>query len=110
MDLNDKKILLGLKIKSFRKEKGYTQEKLSEVLSMDISALSKIENGKCFPSLETICKFMEVLKVCPNSLFDFILNDTKNNNIEDDIALEKVRQLSHKDKIKVLKFIELIKN
>ena len=110
MNLNDKKILLGLKIKGFRKERGYTQEKLSEVLSMDISALSKIENGKCFPSLETICKFMEVLKVSPNELFDFVVDENLDKNIEDDIVLEKVRQLSHKDKQKILKFIELIKN
>ena len=110
MNLNDKKILLGLKIKSFRKEKGFTQEKLSELLSMDISALSKIENGKCFPSLETICKFMEILNIAPNDLFDHVLAEPKNSNIKDDIVLEKVRQLSYKDKQKILKFIELIKN
>ena len=110
MDLNDKKILLGLKIKSFRKEKGYTQEKLSEVLSMDISALSKIENGKCFPSLETVCKFMEMLDISPNDIFDFLSKKVKSRNINDDITIEKVKQLSPKDKQKVLKFIELIKN
>ena len=49
MNSEDKKNLLGLKIKGFRKQNKYTQEKLSELLSMDISALSKIENGKCFP-------------------------------------------------------------
>ena len=110
MDLKNKKILLGLKFKYFRKQKGYTQEKLSEVLSMDISALSKIENGKCFPSVETICKFMEILEVSPNDIFDFLSKKMKSKNINDDIAIEKVRQLSAKDKQKVLKFIDLIKN
>ena len=108
MNLEDKKSLLGLKIKSFRKLKGYTQEKLSEVLAMDISALSKIENGKCFPSVETICKFMETLEINPNEMFDFLSKSSK-NALKEDMIVEKVRQLSYKDKEKVLIFIDLIK-
>jgi len=107
MNLEDKKNLLGLKIKGFRKQNKYTQEKLSELLSMDISALSKIENGKCFPSVETICKMIEMLKI---EMFDFLSFTNKKTQIQEEIVLEKVRQLSFKDKQKVLKIIEIIKN
>jgi len=110
MNLEDKKNLLGLKIKGFRKQNKYTQEKLSELLSMDISALSKIENGKCFPSVETICKMIEMLKIEPNEMFDFLSFANKKTQIKEEIVLEKVRQLSSKDKQKVLKIIEIIKN
>ena len=109
MNLEDKKYLLGLKIKGFRKKKNFTQEKLSELLSMDISALSKIENGKCFPSMETVCKMIEMLKISPNEMFDF-LNFDKSQELKDEIIIEKIRQLSHKDKQKVLKIIEIVKN
>lgn len=109
MNLEDKKTLFGLKIKKYRKDKGYTQERLAEVLLMDISGLSKIENGKCFPSLETICKIMSVLEIEPNVMFDF-LKFEKNRDVKDEIVIEKVKQLSSKDKQKVLKFIEIIKN
>ena len=49
MNFKNEKFLLGLKIKNFRKNQPYTQEQLSEALGMDVSALSKIENGKSFP-------------------------------------------------------------
>ena len=76
---------------------------------MDVSALSKIENGKCFPSLETLCKIMKTLKIKPDELFDFI-NYKEQSKIENDIVLEKVKMLSVKDKKKVLTFIDLIKD
>ena len=87
MDFQDRKALLGLKIKNFRKQKGYTQEKLSEVLSMDVSALSKIENGKCFPSIESVCKIMETLKISPNSVFDFVLS-FDDESLKSDIVID----------------------
>ena len=108
MDLNDRKYLLGLKIKTFRKQKSYTQEKFADILGMDISALSKIENGKCYPYLSTIFKMIETLDVSPNELFDF-LNVSNSLKLKDDIVIEKVKQLSQKDKQKVLKFLDLIK-
>ena len=108
MDLNDRKYLLGLKIKTFRKQKSYTQEKFADILGMDISALSKIENGKCYPSLSTIFKMIETLGVSPDELFDF-LNVSNSLKLKDDIVIEKVKQLSQKDKQKVLKFLDLIK-
>lgn len=109
MNFKNEKFLLGLKIKNFRKNQSYTQEQLSEALGMDVSALSKIENGKSFPSVETLCKLMKILKIRPDDLFDFI--DYKDSSkIENDIVAEKVKMLSSKDKQKVLTFINLIKD
>ena len=108
MDLKNKKYLLGLKIKTFRKERKYTQEKLADALAMDISALSKIENGKCYPSLNTIFKIIEILKISPNELFGFV-SSASSSKLKEDIVIEKIKQLSQKDKQKVLKFLELIK-
>lgn len=109
MNSENQKSLLGLKIRNFRKQKGYTQEKLSEILNIDISGLSKIENGKSFPSVETACKLMETLKIPPEELFDFINCKTR-KSLKDEIFLEKMKQLSSKDKEKILKFIEILKD
>lgn len=106
MDFKDEKILMGLKIRNIRKEKGFTQEKLSEILNIDISGLSKIENGKCFPSVETIYKIIKKLEISPNELFNKSPSylDTKEN-----LTIEKIKKLSSKDKEKVLKILEIIR-
>ena len=108
MNFKDEKALMGLKIKNFRKEKSYTQEKLSEILNIDVSGLSKIENGKCFPSTETLFKLIKILEINPNELFNSTNNSPK--EIKDEILIEKIKKLSQKDKEKISKFIELIKD
>lgn len=106
MDFKDEKILMGLKIRNIRKEKGFTQEKLSEILNIDISGLSKIENGKCFPSVETIYKIIKKLEISPNELFN---KSPSHSDIKENLTIEKIKKLSSKDKEKVLKILEIIR-
>lgn len=54
---------LGKKIKTVRKSKGYTQEKLAELIGIEPPSLSYIETGKFSPSLETLQKLASVLNV-----------------------------------------------
>ena len=61
----------GQNLKCLRKEKGYTQEQLSEMINLDIRQYSRIETGKGFPSLSTLEKLCEVLDINPAYLFDF---------------------------------------
>lgn len=107
MKFESEKILIGLKIRNIRKQKGFTQEKLCEILDIDVSGLSKIENGKCFPSVETICKIIKKLDISPNELFG--LNSLK-DDIEYDLITEKIKKLSKKEQEKVIKIIEIIKS
>ena len=64
----------GQNLKFLRKEKGLTQEQLSEMINIDIRQYSRIETGKGFPSLTTLDKICEVLDVSPAYLFDFSPN------------------------------------
>ena len=107
MKFRNEKYLMGLKIRNIRKQKGYTQEKFCEIIDIDISGLSKIENGKCFPSIETIYKIMQKLNIFPNEIFG---EKTSNDSIQDELIIEKIKQLSKKDKEKVMKIIEILKN
>ena len=72
---------LGLKIRFYRENSGLTQEQLSEFINISQNFLSQIENGKRCPSLKTIIKISEVLKMPIFLLFQFENNDKSKNNI-----------------------------
>ena len=96
---------MGLKIRNIRKQLGFTQEKLCEMLDIDISGLSKIENGKCFPSTETIYKLINNLDISPLELFN---SSSSKTSAKDDLTIEKLRQLSIKDREKIIKIVDII--
>lgn len=63
------KDLFGIRIKELRKEKGWTQEYLAELIEIDTRNLIKIENGQTFPRSQTLDKLVEVFEVTPIELF-----------------------------------------
>ena len=67
----DNKKLLGKRIKELRKNAGYTQEKLAELIDIETSSLSGIESGRHFPSLPTVERIARKLNVEMKALFDF---------------------------------------
>lgn len=56
-------------IKYFRKEKRYSQEKLSYALGMGMNYINQIENKASFPSPEIIEKIAHILEIQPFQLF-----------------------------------------
>ncbi len=68
--MNNYKKFLGAKIKDIRRNRGYTQDFLSERIGIDPKHLSRIECGKNSPSLDLLYKICSVLKVNPSVLFD----------------------------------------
>ncbi len=54
---------LGENLKRIRSEKNITQSKLAEILDVDRSFVSNIENGKTNPTLSTITKLAKALDV-----------------------------------------------
>jgi len=65
----DIKLQVGRNIKSYRKKRGYTQEKLSELSGVDYKYLQKLE-GKNPPNIkvETIARLAKALKLNPDKL------------------------------------------
>lgn len=61
----DLKKLVGKKIQHIRKQKGMTQEKLAEMIGIEVPSLSNIETGKFAPSIETLQKLSSVLGMKP---------------------------------------------
>lgn len=60
---------LGKKIKYMRLAKGYTQEKLSEMVDISQKALSSIEIGENFVTAETLDKLLNALEIISEELF-----------------------------------------
>lgn len=61
----------GKRIQEIRKSKGLTQEKLAEMIGIDIPNLSNIERGKHFVSSDTLEKIIKALEIKESDLFDF---------------------------------------
>jgi len=69
--MEDLKEKLGTRIQEIRKSKKITQEKLAEMVGLDIPNISNIERGKRFVSASTLEKIIIALDVSPQELFDF---------------------------------------
>ncbi len=67
----DIKILLGKRIREYRKKHNLTQFQLAECLGIDDKHLSRIELGKNMPQANTILKLAEVFGIEVKDLFEF---------------------------------------
>lgn len=60
---------MSTNMKRFRKDAGLTQKSLAEKTGLSFSMISKLESGEqANPSLETIRKIAEVLRITPGEL------------------------------------------
>ena len=73
----NKKILLGKRLRELRKRKGINQEKLAELINVDPTTISNIENGKNYPSLINLENILQTLNSTFIEAFDF---DHKNES------------------------------
>ncbi|MFI3299782.1 MAG: helix-turn-helix transcriptional regulator [Candidatus Gastranaerophilales bacterium] len=87
----------GSSLKSIRKSKGITQERLAELVKLNPRQISKIETGDHFPNSTTLENICIELEVSPRTLFNFdfieqellIANDKNlryNANIKDKVV------------------------
>lgn len=75
----NKKELLGKRLRELRKRKGINQEKLAELINVDPTTISNIENGKNYPSLANLENLLEVLDSSFIDAFDFEHKDSNEN-------------------------------
>lgn len=68
--------LIGERLKKARVKKGYTQEKLSEILNVSIAYLSRIETGATHINLKRLNEICGLLDVSEA----YILNGASNNS------------------------------
>ena len=71
------KVAFGEYVKKKRKQKGYTQVQLAEMMGLQNKSISCIETGRAFPKSENLLQFAEILDL---SLDEFVFGCTKYNN------------------------------
>ena len=65
------KVAFGKRLQRLRKEKGITQEQLSNQTDLSVESISNIERGVHGPKFENLEKIAVVLDVPVKELFDF---------------------------------------
>ncbi len=68
--MKDVNILIGSNLKKLREERGYSLSKLSEIVQVSKSMLAQIEKGETNPSVGTIWKIANGLRVSFTSLLN----------------------------------------
>ena len=85
----------GKRLKSIRLEKGLTQERLAELMGLQATSISYIENGKNFLSFTKLQKLCEVLDIEPIQLFIVDKRDEQNLDIKKELC-EIINTLDNK--------------
>ena len=95
-------IAIGDRIRKYRELSRMTQEQLSESCSLSTGYIGHLERGTRSPSLETLVKISQILRV---SLDDLVFGKTEiNNNMIKILALT----LEEKDPEKVKVFLQTV--
>lgn len=55
--IKDYRLKLGSKIRIIREERGYSQEQLAEIMNVNRTTISKIENGKFSITIDYLVRF-----------------------------------------------------
>lgn len=61
---------LGAVIRKYRKLRGLTQEKLSEMMGISERGVMYLENGKYYPKFETLYRLVRMLNIPPERVFN----------------------------------------
>lgn len=109
MDINRLKNELGNRIKTFRTKKGYTQDKLCEIIGLEPPNLSNIENGKTFPDIVTLHSLIKKAGIEPNFLFGFTDDDNIKYSPLDYEIIDLFKDLPAETKILIKNCLKLIK-
>ena len=78
---------LGRRIRSARKDRGLTGEKLAEACNINPTYMRQIESGAKTPSLPMFVTICRELKVSPNYLLPDLVKGTEGEKIE---KIEKI--------------------
>ena len=74
--------MLQERIKTYRINKGYSQEKLAELAGVNLRTIQRIESGETDPRGDTIIRLAEALGTTPGNLIDFkLMEDTGYLNV-----------------------------
>ena len=77
----------GQNVQKYRKHRNLTQERLAELVGVDVTSISAVETGKYFPSPDNLSRIVEVLQVQFSDLFEFDSLRSNDEVFEDIISI-----------------------
>ncbi len=92
MDEVQLKNLFGKRVRELRQSRGYTQEKLSELLWIDPQHFCKMENGNHFPTVKNLVNLANVLGVDVKDLFSYDNSEIDETVSKINFELKKLNQ------------------
>ncbi len=95
MDENNILKVMGENIRIARTQKGYTQDKLAELLNTSDKFISMVERGASGLSITTLVNLCNILNIEPNTLFNGIIKYAGN---EDTYIINNLSTLTAEDK------------
>lgn len=84
----------GARVRSLRRQKGWTQEELAERISISASFMGHIERGTRIASMETLVALCNELKVTPQELLSASLSDEIDEHLPAHLSNEDRSRLS----------------
>ena len=100
--------IIGERIRTSRKQRKLTQENLAECCNLTVEYISKIENGKAKPTIDTLGMICEAIDCDMGFLFSGVSIDSKHYKLDEicrlfqnckpeikPIALDLIRKLSN---------------
>ena len=100
--------VLGQIFKEYRLKNNLTQENIAEKLGISVKYISRIENGNGGVKVETLVKYMNILGISPNIIFnDLIINDKLKPELE---LASKANNLSTEKINFLISIVDLLQN
>jgi transcriptional regulator with XRE-family HTH domain len=82
-------------LRRLRRERGLSQEQLSEAADLHMTHVSKIERARCEPGVRTVSKLASALRVSPGTLFERIDGDDRLLIDRPERSVSYARPLAH---------------
>lgn len=96
--MNELTIKVGTRIRTLRKERGYTQEQLAFEANMHPAQIGHIERGVQSPTIDTLEKIIKALDVSIQEFFNFdnvsLNNETALNLFLNTLSNEELNDIS----------------
>ena len=102
---NDMSTTLGANIKLYRKNKGITQEEMSDLLKITPQAISKWESGTSYPDVSMLVPIAQVLGVSTDTLLGY--DAMSENQAETERIRAREKELRHSDDNRAVKRLRI---
>lgn len=69
--------LLGLKLKTLRLKKGFSQDELAESAGVSLRTVQRMENAEAIPRMDTVKRLFQIFGLSPDEVLDWDQTENK---------------------------------